>query len=159
MIRQTDGMVDTRTKVDRRRIMAAVRQRDTMPEMELRRALFSAGIRGWRCNYGRVPGRPDIAWPSMRVALFVDGAFWHGHPSRHRPGRSGKYWDVKIAGNVARDRRVDGELRMAGWEVIRIWDFEIYRSMDKVVEEVILTLASRITDQTNLSNWKQRLVR
>lgn len=62
--------------------------------------------------------------------MFVDGAFWHGHPSRHKPGRSGEYWDEKIATNQARDRRVDRELTHAGWSVLRLWDFEVRRDLD-----------------------------
>lgn len=116
--------------------MRAVRQRDTEPELRLRRALFAAGVRGWRCHYRRAPGRPDLAWPRLKVAVFVDGAFWHGHRSRHREGRSGAYWDEKIAGNVARDRRVDAELTAAGWTVLRAWDFEIRKELEDVVLRV-----------------------
>jgi DNA mismatch endonuclease (patch repair protein) len=72
--------------------------------------------------------------------VFVDGAFWHGHPSRHKPGRSGAYWDEKIEHNVARDRRVDAELRDLGWTVLRIWDFEVNRNLAKVVERVVAAI-------------------
>jgi DNA mismatch endonuclease (patch repair protein) len=67
----------------------------------------------------------------------VDGAFWHGHPSRHKPGRSGEYWDRKIEQNVARDRRVDRELCESGWEVLRIWDFEIRDDLNVTVARVV----------------------
>lgn len=123
--------------------MRAVRQRDTGPEVALRRALFAAGIRGWRCHVATVPGRPDISWVGRRVAVFVDGAFWHGHPSRFKPGRSGSYWDEKIRKNVERDRTVDAELQAAGWLVIRIWDFEIKGDLDASVARVQSALASR----------------
>ena len=121
--------------------MAAVRSTDTTPEVQLRRALFAAGIRGWRCHYKRAPGKPDLAWSSLRVAVFVDGAFWHGHPSRHKPGRSGAYWDKKIARNVERDRRVDAELRADAWTVVRIWDFEVHRGLPEVIDRVRHALA------------------
>lgn len=127
--------------------MSAVRHRNTAPEVSLRRALYALGVRGWRCDYRRVAGRPDIAWPALRVAVFVDGAFWHGHPSRHRPGRSGPYWDEKIANNVARDRRVDGELRAAGWEVLRLWDFEVNkrpRDAASRVDELLRATSTRL---------------
>ena len=137
-------MADTRTPEKRRQIMAAVRQKDTDPELSLRRALHERGLRGWRCNYNRAPGRPDLAWPSLKVAVFVDGAFWHGHPSRHKPGRSGKYWDEKIARNVARDRRVDTDLDASGWTVIRIWDFEIRHELEQAVARVEAALAARL---------------
>ena len=133
--------------------MAAVRQRDTEPEVALRRALYAAGIRGWRCNWSGAPGRPDLAWPARRIAVFVDGAFWHGHPSRHRPGRSGSYWDEKIAGNVARDRRIDAELRAAGWEVLRIWDFEVRRELVNVVERVAALLSARGPSKRDGVRW------
>lgn len=116
--------------------MSAVRSRNTGPEIELRKALYARGVRGWRCNYKRAPGRPDIAWPARKVAVFVDGAFWHGHPSRHKPGRSGEYWDKKIEQNVVRDRRVDRELLEAGWAVLRIWDFEIRGDLPAATDRV-----------------------
>lgn len=136
-------VTDTRTPEQRRRIMAAVRTRDTTPEIRLRKALFAVGVRGWRCHYRRALGRPDLAWPGRRIAVFVDGAFWHGHPSRHRPGRSGEYWDEKIARNVERDREVDRELERQGWTVERVWDFEIRRDLEAVVERVSRLVESR----------------
>lgn len=151
-------VADTRTPEQRRRIMSAVRRRDTEPEIALRRALHAAGIRGWRCDYRRAPGRPDIAWPSLRVAVFVDGAFWHGHPSRHRPGRSGSYWDDKIAANVARDRRVDTELHDLGWTVLRIWDFEIRGRIDQVVDRISLALGRNVHELDPASpGWHRQL--
>jgi DNA mismatch endonuclease (patch repair protein) len=117
--------------------MASVKSRNTGPELEIRKALYASGVRGWRCNYKRVAGRPDIAWPARKIAVFVDGAFWHGHPTRHKPGRSGEYWDRKIAQNVERDRRVDRELRKNGWAVLRLWDFEIRKDLNGSVARVV----------------------
>jgi DNA mismatch endonuclease (patch repair protein) len=128
--------------------MKAVRSKDTGPEVALRRALFAEGVRGWRCNYRRAPGRPDVAWPGLKVAVFVDGAFWHGHPSRHRPGRSGAYWDDKIATNVARDRRIDCELEAAGWQVIRLWDFELRRSPRTCIATITGALLAAANSKT-----------
>lgn len=131
--------------------MAAVRSRNTGPEVQLRKALYARGVRGWRCNYKRASGRPDIAWPARRIAVFVDGAFWHGHPSRHKPGRSGEYWDRKIEQNVVRDRRVNRELDERGWEVLRLWDFEIRDDLDYAVARVIDTLNRRQTTESSSS--------
>ncbi len=151
-------MTDTRTSEQRRRIMTAVRAKDTSPEMAIRRALFAAGVRGWRCHYRRATGIPDLAWPALRVALFVDGAFWHGHPSRHRPGRSGRYWDEKIARNVSRDREVDADLAAAAWTVLRVWDFEIRRELADVVARVVSTLDEGLdVHKPDLSNWQRTL--
>lgn len=135
--------------------MAAVRSTDTAPELQLRRALYAAGIRGWRCHYRRAPGKPDLAWPSLLVAVFVDGAFWHGHPSRHKPGRSGPYWDAKIARNVLRDRNTDAALEAAGWTVVRAWDFEVRRDLASVVERVTHALRDR---PPGISEWHRTLV-
>lgn len=134
--------------------MAAVRSKNTSPEVRLRRALFHAGVRGWRCHYKRAPGKPDLAWPSLRVALFVDGAFWHGHPSRHKPGRSGAYWDSKIAGNVERDREADAALEAAGWTVIRVWDFDVRRDLAAVVARILSELGPRATGD---AEWRRNL--
>jgi DNA mismatch endonuclease (patch repair protein) len=151
-------MADTRTRAQRSRIMAAVRQKDTAPELELRRLLYERGVRGWRCGYRKAQGRPDLAWPALRVAVFVDGAFWHGHPSRHKPGRSGRYWDEKIAGNVARDRRVDTALTELGWKVLRVWDFEVRKEPGRTVEGVIELLRERVGDEGARAQWQKDLL-
>ena len=138
--------------------MVAVRSADTAPEVSLRRALYAAGIRGWRCHYKRALGKPDLAWPALRVAVFVDGAFWHGHSSRHKPGRSGKYWDEKIARNVERDREVDAALKHSEWTVVRVWDFEVARELPDVVERIARVLLERASASDSVG-WQRRLVR
>jgi len=107
----------------------------TEPELLLRRALWAAGVRGWRLHPKRVPGRPDLAWLGLHVGVFVDGAFWHGHPDYYH-GQSGAFWDEKIARNRARDERVNAELSDQGWRVVRLWDFEIQRATTTCVERV-----------------------
>jgi len=72
-----------------------------------------------------LPGKPDLAFGKARLAIFVDGAFWHGHPSKYWRGRSGDYWDKKIARNIERDRIATESLLNEGWSVIRFWDFEV----------------------------------
>jgi DNA mismatch endonuclease (patch repair protein) len=119
--------------------MARVRTKDTAPELALRRALWAAGVRGWRNHPKGTAGRPDLAWIGRRVAVFVDGAFWHGHPDYYW-GQSGKFWDDKIARNRARDARVNGELEAAGWVVVRVWDFEVECDLAGCVERVAAEL-------------------
>jgi DNA mismatch endonuclease, patch repair protein len=138
--------------------MAAIKGKDTRPEVALRQALYAAGIRGWRKHYKGAVGTPDLAWPALRIAVFVDGAFWHGHPSRHKPGRSGAYWDTKIARNVARDRLVDAELLARGWEVVRVWDFEIRRCLPEVVSRVSDVVRMRLSHDAT-ARWQLELVR
>jgi hypothetical protein len=80
---------------------------------------------------------------SPQVAVFVDGAFWHGHPSKYWLGRSGGYWDAKIARNQERDRRVDAELGELGWSVLRLWDFEVEADPDEAAARVGRPIGSR----------------
>ena len=107
--------------------MAAIRRRDTRPEREVRSLLHAAGLR-FRVDLPiRMEGhrliRPDIAFPRRRVAVFIDGCFWHGCPEHgRRPAiRNGHYWTPKIAGNVERDRRQVEALQGGGWQVLRFW--------------------------------------
>lgn len=118
-------MPDNWTPEQRSKLMTRVRTRNTAPEVALRRALFAAGIRGWRLHRP-LPGRPDIVFAGARLCVFVDGAFWHGHPDYYH-GQSGEFWDRKIARNRERDQRVNRELTDLGWSVLRLWDFEIER--------------------------------
>jgi DNA mismatch endonuclease, patch repair protein len=120
--------------------MSRVRTRDTAPEVALRRALHAAGVRGWRLHRP-LPGRPDLIFGRARLAVFVDGAFWHGHPDYYR-GQSGEFWDAKIARNRARDERVNAELAELGWTVLRLWDFEIERELAACVSRVVAALAA-----------------
>jgi DNA mismatch endonuclease (patch repair protein) len=120
-------LTDRLTPEQRSRLMSRVRAYDTGPELALRRALFASGMRGWRLHVRSLPGKPDVAFSRWKVAVFVDGTFWHGHPSKFSPGRLPKPWEEKIARNCARDQRVDEELRLAGWMVIRLWDTDVKR--------------------------------
>jgi DNA mismatch endonuclease (patch repair protein) len=109
---------DPLSETDRRALMRRVRARDTAPEVKLRKALWAAGVRGWRLHARGIPGRPDMSWTALRLAVFVDGAFWHGHPSAYH-GQSGPFWDAKIAANKARDAATNQRLTEADWTVLR----------------------------------------
>lgn len=92
-------------------------------ELLMAAVLRSAKISGWRRHYARVAGKPDFYWPRERVALFVDGCFWHGCPSCYRaPVINRGYWREKILRNRKRDRQVSRTLRAAGVLVIRVWE-------------------------------------
>jgi DNA mismatch endonuclease, patch repair protein len=136
-------MPDTYSAEVRSRVMARVKSRDTGPELVLRRALYRRGLRGWRCHRSDLPGKPDLTFGPARLAVFVDGGFWHGHPSKWWLGRSGSYWDTKITRNIERDRRVDSELADAGWRVLRLWDFEIVRDPEAAGEQVARRVAAK----------------
>lgn len=110
----------------RSRLMARVRQRDTKPEMAVRRAAHALGFR-FRLQRRDLPGRPDLVFPRLRKALFVHGCFWHSHPGCKAatiPKTRTDYWDAKLTDNRARDRRVEEALRAAGWQVGIIWECE-----------------------------------
>jgi DNA mismatch endonuclease (patch repair protein) len=141
MLRHTGAVADFLSKETRSRVMARIRSRDTSPELALRRGLYAAGIRGWRCHTRHVAGRPDIAFTRWQVAVFVDGCFWHGHPDFFTPGKSGEYWDAKIERTKERDRIANESLQSQGWSVLRFWDFEVEEDIDRCVAEVIAALA------------------
>jgi DNA mismatch endonuclease, patch repair protein len=124
----------------RSRVMARIRSRDTSPELALRRGLHARGVRGWRCHAKQLPGKPDLAFTRWKVAIFVDGCFWHGHPDCFTPGKSGAYWDAKIARTQERDRLANEALAEAGWRVIRLWDFEIERDIEQCLVRVLAIL-------------------
>jgi DNA mismatch endonuclease (patch repair protein) len=104
------------------------RRADTRPEIALRSALYARGLRFrkdylLRCEGLRV--RPDVVFQRPRIAVFVDGCFWHSCPEHGtRPARNTSYWLPKLSANVARDRRVNEALTAAGWTVVRIWEHE-----------------------------------
>lgn len=133
-------MTDFLSKDMRSRVMARIRSKDTKPERSLRSALFAAGVRGWRCHPKRVPGKPDIAFIRWHVAVFVDGRFWHGHPDYFTFGKSGAYWDAKIARTQERDRLANEALAAAGWVVLRFWDFEVDQDLEGCVAEILAAL-------------------
>ena len=134
-------MADNLTPSQRSHTMRQVRQKDTSPELLLRKTLWFRGIRGWRCHRKDLPGSPDLTFGRGKLAVFVDGAFWHGHPSKYTPGQSGDFWDEKITTNVARDERVDTELLEMGWSVLRLWDFEIEKDPLAAANRVMAELS------------------
>jgi DNA mismatch endonuclease (patch repair protein) len=117
--------------------MSAVRSRDTRAEMALRMALRSRALTGYRCSPRGVPGRPDVAFTRWRVAVFVDGCFWHGCPECYvRPETNQPFWDSKLAVNKERDYKVDAELACAGWTVLRFWEHEVRSDPGSVADQV-----------------------
>lgn len=103
--------------------MSAVRSRgNRTTEVALGRMLCSAGLRGYRKHW-KAEGHPDFAWPGLKVAVFVDGCFWHGCPRcNESPKTNAAFWATKIDTNRRRDRRVNARLRRDGWIVLRVWE-------------------------------------
>ncbi len=127
-------MVDTVTAEERSRMMSAVRGKNTQPEIYVRHALHMSGFR-FRLHRPDLPGKPDLALPKYRTAVFVHGCFWHGHRCRRgkRPETRREFWDKKIDGNVERDRRTRTALRASGWRPVIIWACSIRRQTEKLI--------------------------
>lgn len=125
--------------------MAAIKGRDTKPEMLVRRFLFAKGLR-YRVNNRRLPGSPDIVLKKYRTVVFIDGCFWHGHEGCRyfkMPKTNEAFWRHKIAMNIARDYANNVDLELAGWRVIRIWECEIRTKAKR--EEALERLYREIT--------------
>lgn len=106
--------------------MAAIRRQNTAPELLLRKALHSCGLRFRLNKPAGLPGSPDIRFARAQVAVFVDGCFWHGCPEHgSRPKTNSAFWSAKIERNRQRDRKVDAELQELGWSVVRVWEHEV----------------------------------
>jgi DNA mismatch endonuclease (patch repair protein) len=115
--------VDKFSKRKRSEIMGKVRSRgNATTELKTMRILRAAGITGWR-RHLPIFGRPDFTFPKNRVALFIDGCFWHGCPQCYQaPKSSIKFWREKISRNGTRDKEVSRRLRKSGWKVVRVWE-------------------------------------
>ena len=127
------------------RMMAAVKSKNSKAELLLRRALFNRGRR-YRIHYPRLTGKPDIVFPRAKLAVFVDGDFWHGNAWRLRGMPSfeeqfrfksnPEFWEKKIRGNIERDREVTLALATSGWRVLRLWESEVLSDVAACVARV-----------------------
>ncbi len=119
-------MGDVFSKEKRSEIMAKVRSKANLATEKKLISLFKAnGIKGWRRNY-RLYGKPDFVFSKKKVAVFVDGEFWHGHPTRGQiPETNREFWENKIGRNKKRDHQVNEMLKAKGWTVVRIWQHEL----------------------------------
>jgi DNA mismatch endonuclease Vsr len=112
--------------------MRAVKSKRTGPERRLHAILARLHLRNWKANYTNAPGNPDFAFPEQKLALFVDGCFWHGCPicQRPLPATNVEYWTRKISRNVERDKLYNAQLAEAGWRVLRVWEHELKQGCD-----------------------------
>lgn len=118
--------------------MKGNRGRDTKPELKVRRALFDAGIRGYRVDWKVGRGRLDIAFVGRRIAIFVQGCFWHScpHCQISRPKTNSDYWERKFIRNKERDERKIRELEAAGWKVLELWECQIKADVESCVAKI-----------------------
>lgn len=133
-------MIDVLTKEQRSYNMSRIKAKDTKPELKLRRLLFERGIWGYIVHYN-LPGKPDIVFEKKKIAIFVDGCYWHKCPVCFiEPETRKEFWMKKIEGNVKRDKKVDKKLKEEGWKILRFWEHEVRKEPEKVLETILEVL-------------------
>lgn len=136
----------------RSELMSRIRGRHTAPERILRAALWRAGLR-YRLHARTPCGRPDVVFPGPKVAVFIDGCFWHGCPEHYvRPRSNEAFWSRKLRENVDRDRRQTLELEAQGWRAIRVWEHQVFEELPAVLRRV--EAAVRGEPQQGETSWR-----
>jgi len=122
--------------------MSKIRSTNTKPEIALRKALWKLGIR-YRLNVSKLPGKPDIVIGKFKIAIFVDGEFWHGYQWEEKKQKiksNREYWIPKIERNIQRDKQNNRTLKSDGYKVIRFWENQIKKDVKKCVSKVLKAL-------------------
>lgn len=128
-----------------RKRMSKVRLKNGKAETILAKRLWHEGYR-YRRNYKKLPGSPDIALTTYKVAVFVDGEFWHGENWKERKAKlkhNREYWIEKIEENMARDKRVDGQLQEMGWTTVHFWEKQVLKHTDECLQVVLELLEKK----------------
>ena len=136
-------MADVFDSKKRSSIMSKVRSKNNKStELKLIKVFKEKNITGWRRNYP-VKGHPDFVFLEKRVAVFVDGCFWHGHDCRNtRPADNSDYWSNKRERNIQHDKEITDLFRSRGWTVIRIWECELKKKNSDILENKLKALKS-----------------
>lgn len=136
---EASGFYTTKT---RSKIMSKIKGKNTKPEMLFRRALWAKGVR-YRVDSKQLPGRPDVSIKKHKLAIFIDGEYWHGYNWQERKQKvktNRDFWVPKIERNIQRDKEVNQELFDLGFTVFRFWDKEIKEELDKCVNDILVYL-------------------
>jgi DNA mismatch endonuclease (patch repair protein) len=129
-------MTDVLTEEQRKYNMSRIRGKDTSPELKIRKKLYSQGLRGYRVHY-QLPGRPDITFTRYRIAVFIDGCYWHKCPECFtEPQTRREFWMNKINRNVERDKEINLLLESDGWHVLRFWEHQVRKDAQSVVDMI-----------------------
>lgn len=125
-----------------RKTMQANRSKNTKPELTLRRLLREAGYPGYRLHWKKAPGCPDVAYPGRKVAIFVNGCFWHRCPfcNPPTPKTNQDFWNAKFTATVERDARRIAELTDTGWTVIVVWECQLEAEPQQALRQVLESL-------------------
>ena len=120
------------------RVMSSNKAKNTKPELKLRKALYADGVRGYRLNWEKVPGRPDIAFPGRKISIFINGCYWHRCPYCELPlPKTNKvFWRDKFETNVSRDKKKKKELLDLGWIVFVFWECEIKANIKDCIYKI-----------------------
>ncbi len=129
-------MPDNLTPAQRSYCMSKIRVKNTKPELLVQAALHKCGLR-FKKHVNNIPGNPDIVFPPIKLAVFIDGDFWHGYRFSEWAKNLKPFWRKKISGNRLRDQRNFRKLRRMGWQVLRIWDHQIKRDLSIVIEKIV----------------------
>lgn len=129
-------MPDRITKEQRSKIMSCIRSKNTSLEVSFKKLLSKSGFRGYRLHY-KILGVPDIVFVSKKIAIFIDGDFWHGYNWKklHKTPPK-KYWQAKIERNIARDKKYTRQLKKEGWTVLRFWEHDIKKNPERCLKRV-----------------------
>ena len=119
-------------------IMSRIKAKNTKPEIQLRKALRRGGIKHFQLHSQKLPGRPDISFPKKKLAIFVNGCYWHRCPfcKLNLPKTHLKFWRDKFRKNKARDKKKIRELNKLGWKVLVIWECQIKKDIDKITKRI-----------------------
>jgi len=133
-------MTDVLNKSQRSYNMSQIKSKNTTPEIKLRKALFQNGIRGYKIHYN-LYGKPDIVFTKYKLVIFIDGCFWHKCPKCFiKPETRTDFWMKKIESNKNRDKIINKKLSDEGWIVLRFWEHQIEKELDKVLGTIQLKL-------------------
>lgn len=131
-------MTDKLTKENRSKNMAQIKSKNTQLEINFRKQLYKTGVR-YVLNYPLF-GRPDLAIPSKKIAIFINGCFWHHHKNcrlAYMPKSNTEFWKNKLTKNAEHDKQVRNRLKKDGWKVITVWECEIKNNLKKTVTKII----------------------
>lgn len=129
--------MDNLTKEQRKKNMRNIKSINTIPERAIMRILKQRKIY-FAKHVNTLPGKPDIVFRRKGVAVFIDSDFWHGHKKRFvMPKSNRKYWRTKIERNKERDKIVNRQLKKVGWNVIRLWEYDVKRNIDKCINKIL----------------------
>lgn len=133
-------MTDILTKKQRSYNMTRIKSKNTGPELALRKMLSQNKISGYRLHY-KIFGKPDLVFPRKKLAVFIDGCFWHKCPFCFvKPASRLKFWEKKIKNNVERDKQVNKSLKKNGWKILRIWEHELRKNPEMIYKKIVRKL-------------------